>query len=217
MEHPPRNLGASAFNWRKLILLTDLPSNAKYLALYLATYMNDHQDMAWPSLKRIEGETGLAHATVIKWLSYLCEEGWLVKQSGSRTESNKYFISIPNEVGQSLTYVNQCTRVGQPLTSNNNRITNIYNKGRSKFVKPTVDEINSYINEKNLSVDGQRFFDYYESGDWKDKDGKPVKNWKQRLISWDGRGREASKPTKKSTSTKERSLADDLNDTSWAH
>jgi hypothetical protein len=30
-------------------------------------------------------------------------------------------------------------------------------------------------------VDAKRFFDYY-SPEWKDRDGKPVKNWKQKMV-----------------------------------
>ena len=136
MKHPPRNIDQSCFDWQKIILQkTDMPPNAKYMALYLASYMNMNRDVAWPSQKTIERETGLAHATVLKWIDFLVSEGWIAKQSGSRTESNRYWISFPKEVGQSLTYVNQREEVGQPLTSNNNVITTKpYIKGWEEWV-----------------------------------------------------------------------------------
>ena len=31
------------------------------------------------------------------------------------------------------------------------------------------------------------FFRYYEAGNWYDKKGEPVLNWKQKLLTWDGR------------------------------
>ena len=56
---------------------------------------------------------------------------------------------------------------------------------RKRFVPPTLDEVKSYVKERNSSVDAQRFFDYYEAGQWKDSKGQPVKNWKQKLITWE--------------------------------
>ena len=168
-----------------------MPSNAKYLALYMASYMNMNRDVAWPSQKTIERETGLAHATILKWLDFLVQEGWLAKQSGSRTESNRYWISFPNEVGQSLTYVNQREEVGQPLTSNNNTITNTIIRER-KFKPPTVNEVKEY----SATIDAERFVDFYESKGWmvgknKMKDFKAaVRNWERNN---DKQGNRASK------------------------
>lgn len=58
-----------------------------------------------------------------------------------------------------------------------------------RFVAPTLEEVNAYITEKGLIVNGQVFLDYFTAGNWKDSEGKPVKNWKQKLISWDERDR----------------------------
>jgi hypothetical protein len=127
VKHPPRNIDLTCFNWVKLILKTDMPSNAKYLGLYLSTWMNSSHDVAWPSLKRIEGETGLSHPSVLKYLNKLVEEGWLVKQSGDRITSNRYWINVPKqvieEVGKVATYVTSGEGVGKEVTSNNNIIT----------------------------------------------------------------------------------------------
>lgn len=63
-------------------------------------------------------------------------------------------------------------------------------KGKRKeskkiFIPPTLDEITEYINEKQYSVDPKRFFDYFEAGNWHDSQGKPVKSWKQKMVTWD--------------------------------
>lgn len=60
---------------------------------------------------------------------------------------------------------------------------------KKRFVPPKLDDINAYIAEKGLIVNGQVFLDYFTAGNWKDSEGKPVKNWKQKLISWDERDR----------------------------
>lgn len=67
-------------------------------------------------------------------------------------------------------------------------IANTPPKAKS-FVPPKLDDINAYIAEKGLIVNGQVFLDYFTAGNWKDSEGKPVKNWKQKLITWDERDR----------------------------
>ncbi len=57
-------------------------------------------------------------------------------------------------------------------------------KKRQRFKPPTLEEVKAYISEKNLNVDAQRFFDYFEAGDWHDSKGNPVRNWKQKIITW---------------------------------
>ena len=58
-------------------------------------------------------------------------------------------------------------------------------KSNSKFIPPTLDEINDYIKEKSLKVDGKFFYDYFTTGKWVDSKGNKVKNWKQKLLTWD--------------------------------
>ena len=53
-----------------------------------------------------------------------------------------------------------------------------------KFVPPTLEEVKAYVSEKGYNVDAQKFFDFYSEGDWIDSKGKPVRNWKQKLITW---------------------------------
>ena len=54
---------------------------------------------------------------------------------------------------------------------------------RKVFVKPTPSEIQTYVDEHNLQVDVERFFDYYEGNGW--KVGKnPMKDWKATARNW---------------------------------
>ena len=83
--------------------------------------------------------------------------------------------------------------------SNDNRSLD-KNKNKNKkenkniFIPPTIDEIKTYIAEKELNVDADTFFKYFSEGDWHDSQGKAVKNWKQKLITWDKHS--TSSPTK---------------------
>ncbi len=57
-------------------------------------------------------------------------------------------------------------------------------KKTKKDNKPTLEEIQEYIKEKNLNVDGKQFYDYFTEGNWIDAKGNKVKNWKQKLLTW---------------------------------
>ena len=58
------------------------------------------------------------------------------------------------------------------------------NKKTSKqFTPPTLEEVQAYCKERSNNVDAKRFLDYYEAAGWKDQSGKPVKNWKQKMIA----------------------------------
>ena len=58
------------------------------------------------------------------------------------------------------------------------------NPTTKQFKIPTVDEIASYCQERNNSVDAQRFFDYYESKGWYVGKNK-MKDWKAAVRTWE--------------------------------
>jgi uncharacterized protein YdaU (DUF1376 family) len=70
---------------------------------------------------------------------------------------------------------------------NDNVITN-----RNKIVLPTKEQVKEYAISRNRLDLVDKFFDYYSEGDWKDKDGKKVKNWKQKFITWENRNTEGA-------------------------
>lgn len=58
------------------------------------------------------------------------------------------------------------------------------NSIKIKKTKPTLEEIKGYIEDKKLNVDANDFFQYFEEGNWIDSKGNKVKNWKQKLLTW---------------------------------
>lgn len=74
---------------------------------------------------------------------------------------------------------------------------------KKKFIPPTLEEVKAYIQEKGYHVDAQFFFDYYDKGQWKRKDGTPVLNWKQTLVTWEKKDSEKPEPKKKQYTTAE--------------
>lgn len=62
----------------------------------------------------------------------------------------------------------------------------IKGKEEKKFIPPTLDEVKNYVQEKSLKVNAEHFYDYFTEGKWKDSNGKQVKNWKQKILTWNG-------------------------------
>ena len=77
-----------------------------------------------------------------------------------------------------------------PPESNPNPNPNPKEKGasapRSKFMKPTVDEVRAYCKERKNAVNPETFCDFYESKGWKiGKD--PMRDWKAAVRTWERR------------------------------
>ena len=56
----------------------------------------------------------------------------------------------------------------------------------AKKPKPpkTFQEVEDYIRDKKLNVSPGFFWQYFETGKWYDVNGKPVLNWKQKVLTW---------------------------------
>ena len=54
---------------------------------------------------------------------------------------------------------------------------------RKRFVKPDLEEIREFCFEKNINIDVDRFFNYYESKGWK-VGVSPMKDWKAAVRNW---------------------------------
>ena len=83
--------------------------------------------------------------------------------------------------------------IDENIKENNTSINNTSNNKkesieRKRFKPPTLEEVNAYIQERQLKVDGKKFYDYFDVGKWVDSKGNPVKNWKQKLITWNSYG-----------------------------
>ena len=55
----------------------------------------------------------------------------------------------------------------------------------TRFVPPTVDEVQAYCDERGNDVDAQRFVDYYTARGWRLGKNTPVKDWKACVRTWE--------------------------------
>ena len=88
-------------------------------------------------------------------------------------------------------------------------------KGKKGFTPPTLDEVKAYISENGYHVNPEHFYSYYEAGHWVDSKGQPVRNWKQKLITWEKKDKEQwiQPPKRKQYTTAENYKAPEKIDT----
>lgn len=61
---------------------------------------------------------------------------------------------------------------------------------KKDFTPPTLEEIEDYCKSRNNNVDAKRFFDFFDASNWVDSKGNKVRNWKQKVITWESYNKE---------------------------
>jgi len=66
------------------------------------------------------------------------------------------------------------------------------------FVKPTLEEIKAYCEEKGYQIDAEYFLNFYEANGWvQGKSRKPIVNWKACLTTWKHNSNDTTKTTQR--------------------
>lgn len=139
------------------------------------------------SLKRMHENTGLTYREIRTSLDKLQKSGEIDKQT-----TNKYSIITINKYNEYQNIDKQTTNKRQTndnIIINNNK-NNKYKESISKdipkkvFIKPSIEEIQEYCNERNNNVDADRFYNFYESKGWMVGSNK-MKDWKAAVRTWE--------------------------------
>ena len=108
-----------------------------------------------------------------KWYSFVDEE--------------KFLSICQNQPMDWVKSTNGLGEINQPIPNSiPNSIPNNINKKKQKkeFVKPTIEEIKTYCEERKNNIDAETFFDFYESKGW--VVGKSsMKDWKAAIRTWE--------------------------------
>lgn len=98
-------------------------------------------------------------------------------------------------------YTTQCIQSVSKLDAQDrlgkDRLGKVSIEGNNEFIPPTLDEIKIYHAEQKMTFDIQKFFDYFSEGDWIDSHGNPVRNWKQKMMTWQNTEKPPAAKTKK--------------------
>ena len=89
------------------------------------------------------------------------------------------------------------------ISSNENKAKSV-----SRFVAPTLDEIQGYCKEKGFNVDAASIYDHYTANGWVQGKNKPIKDWKAAVRQWARREGEFTKPQLQITNDARRGIDD---------
>ena len=161
------------------------------MLLYALIYSySDGGSAFYGSTEYLAKRLGSSKSRIIKVLNEMVAKGLIIKKTSGRFNfyvTNYNYVCNTEEPTVSVQHPTRCqidteSSVGVTPNNINNNINN--NISVKRFVKPNVEEIESYCKERNNSVDAQQFFDYYESKGW--KVGKsPMKDWKASVRTWE--------------------------------
>lgn len=151
------------------------------------------------SLQYLADWTNSTRQGVVKCLKSLIEKGYIAKADKvvNGVKFCEYratkFNGVCNIVVQGMQQ--SCTGGVQQSLPNNLDIDNLENKQvYTRFVKPTLEEVQAYCLERGKGVDPQKWFDYYSANGW--KVGKnPMKDWKAAVRTWERSERDGKRTT----------------------
>ena len=75
-------------------------------------------------------------------------------------------------------------------------------KNNARFIKPSVEEIKEYCENRGNGINSQVFYDYYESKGWM-IGRSPMKNWQAAVRTWESRNNDTVKKSEGGIAWKE--------------
>lgn len=170
-------------------------------ARFLYCYMSAKPDWWEFYLDNVAKSLHLGRDTVQKYIKELIMAGWIEKGEQQNengkfgaveyvlkafkdkpTVEEKYrYGKIPLQNNSSInTPINNISSINTPDNDNNKRES----ISKSRFQKPKIEEIESYIQEKKMHFDASQFYDHYESNGW--MVGRThMKDWKAACRTWE--------------------------------
>ncbi len=120
------------------------------------------------------------------------KNGHKLKYFALTKKSNCLFIQSNNPIHENETPIHLDAYPideNEPISTIKDYTNNDYtikDERALSFLKPTIDDVEYYCNERNSIIDAELFFDYYESIGW--IVGKsPMKDWKATIRTWEKR------------------------------
>ena len=129
----------------------------------------------------------------------------------NRTNRNRRADNSGDQLSPVVTTSDQPSPVGRNMNLNLNLNLNPNSESEnttegkppraSRFTPPSVEEVKTYCTERQNGVDAQRFVDFYTANGWTQGRGKPIKDWKATVRTWEGR---EDKPAQRDISSPDR-------------
>lgn len=119
---------------------------------------------------------------VIESLRRLKEIGYLTVETTGGKERKGKVITISPAPPQ------KCENDKQTIDSGKPEQKPIEKQNRR--IKPTLQEVREYCEERKNGIDPVAFMDFYDTNGWVQGRGKPIKDWKAAVRTWEQRRKE---------------------------
>lgn len=107
------------------------------------------------------------------------------QSKGKESKEEKIYKKESTEFGKESEELESGNSDNPTLIAKESSFTDSTGKKRKGFILPTLAEVQAYAKERGREDLAKKFFDYFEAGEWHDSEGKPVKAWKQKFITWE--------------------------------
>ncbi len=187
--------------------ILELTPDEKFFYLYLMTNSKTKQCGCYEISKKVmQFETGFDIAKIdtlldrfiqLKKIEYhaptkeILLKNWYKHNS---FKSPRVLTCIENEIKTTKhepfreyltdTFINQSDSLSVQTDTEPQKEQKEEKEKKKKFAPPTVDEVTEYCDERNNSVDPNRFIDFYESKGWMVGKNK-MKCWKSAVRNWE--------------------------------
>lgn len=156
--------------------LDEDPDNVRMTLAYLMTYgLCECSDNIHYFLPFVVENTGSETAGTQRWRDW---------KSTKALESNTTQTNCQQTANILPTHAKQTANAEKEIEKREK------SKSIRTFVPPTLEQVKEYASENHLNVDADRFYRYFttpnDKGEtWVDSKGNKVKNWKQKMLTWD--------------------------------
>ena len=174
--------------------------------IYLSKYTPRKDGYCWRTAQELEDELGLSRYQQDIAIKKLASDGLIevkntyIVATQIKCKHFKILLDIDKCDFQETSKSIDCSKtskcdfqetnksVNNNNTNNNNTSNNIKEKDikRKVFIKPKIEEIQQYCDERNNGINANAFYDFYESKDWYVGKNK-MKDWKACIRTWEQR------------------------------
>lgn len=154
-----------------------------------------------------EALTGMDKESQADCLMAIADYALNDKEPDLTPEVRMFFTLVKPQIDANKKRFENGSKGGRPKKPNNNlEVSKIEPNNNQKETKPkpnvndnvnvnvNINDIREYAKQRDRLDLVEKFYDYYSATGWRDKDGKKVKNWKAKFITWENRN---AKPIEK--------------------
>lgn len=140
------------------------------------------------SLPKLSEETSLTLSEVRTAISHLKLTGELTCKSYSKYTVftvNNYCLYQSNDMQNSSQLAGNSQSIRSLLTTIEEKKEVKNKRNNNIFVPPTVLQVAEYCAERKNNVSAEAFVDFYTANGWVQGKGKPIKDWKAAVRTWE--------------------------------